>query len=318
MSKKQELESVLGVGEHVIGAVVCWSLCGYSVERKKFEDAMDFAWPEGDAGYAIPIVPKPKAALGLAVSRQRASSVPLFFRPMRKSGGFALVLESEIEGKVVHNHVASVVATESCLQWFDFDIPDYGPNNVCLIENGIAKAKADLECEWRERREVIGSCELSKFLSVLINGTSRKPMIGAFSLRDRTGGVYFVPASTLPHLRRIRDAINGLSSGCAITILTVSGTSDNLVQAAEDARKSLLGHLALLREDASEFIARANAGDVRLERKSLDARVAQFGNLKSRVELFSEILGGMRGELLNQLDMARESVTSELEAMLRG
>lgn len=298
---RDDLENVLNCGTHVIGAVVCWSLNGYCAPRDAFHDALTKAWPDAEAALAKP--PSARGALRSAVDRMGKRSGVLF-RPM--ASGFAMVLESEASGKLHYQHVATVTPLESGLQFTEVD----GQGNE------LAKPVFARLCEeWQKRRDNVDSEELSDTLSLLLNGTWRRPLLAAFSLRDRTGGVYFVPGSTLPHLLAVKAAIEGLSPGCRIGVLTVSGTRENLVEAAEEARKSLTRQLAEVRTEAQAFIAELRANGKSARDQNLRTRSERFNGLSARVDLFREILGDIANDLSSNIEQARVALLEEIESI---
>lgn len=306
MSKKKDLETILDSGTKVIGAVVCWSLSGYSAPREAFYDAMIKAWPDAEA--ALSRQPSARAALRAAVERLGQKSGVLF-RPL-KSGGFAMVNEIESEAKLQHIHCATVTATETGLR-IAYEEQDESRRNVAQIASIFHR----LQSEWTKCRNNVNSNELSDTLAAMMNGSWKRPMLGAFNLRDRTGGVYFVPGTTLAHLRDVKAAIESLSTGCRIGILTVSGTHENLAEAAEEARKSLTRQLAEIRAEAEAFIVEMKSSGKSSRDQNLTTRSNRFKGLAARAELFRDILGDVSREMVEQIERARVTLLEEIEAL---
>jgi hypothetical protein len=213
------------------------------------------------------------------------------FRPVG-DGGFGLVLERRDDGTLVHQHIETVTANDAGLDWVR--------QPVAPQRGAVAAAKAIhavVQQHWTWKRTHIDSDDVSFILTALMNGSWKRPFLGAFSLRERQGGVYFVPASTLPHLRALKDAIEQLSPGIRIQILTVSGTGENLAEAASEARKSLGRQLAEVRDEAEALLADLKHSKKAPDSRNLAVRSDRFRALAARANLFQEILGDWTQEI---------------------
>jgi hypothetical protein len=297
----------MNAGEKTIGAIVCWSLDGYSAGREAFSGAMRTAWDATEC--ALARQPSPKAALRAACERFNGTRKGILFRPFRKTGGFACVLESENAGQMIHTHVATVLADDNGPQWQWIASKD-GP-----ASQEMQALPGRIRELWIAKRERVDSDELSATLVACMIGTYREPLLGAFGLRDRTGGVYFVPAATLDHLRAIRVAVDSASRGCKLQILTVSGTAENLAESAGQARATFARQLAEVREEVAEFVAAAKAEGKSADSRNIAVRAERFHALRARVALFRDILGDVSGDLETEINEAKTAMVAELEAL---
>lgn len=305
--KKQDLETVLNAGEQTIGAIVCWSLDGYDAPREAFAEALTAAWP--DAAAAISRQPSPKAALSAAVGKvETGRSIGFLFRAIKT--GFAVIREATAADgeKLEHKHVLSVFADDNGTRWTATDGTGEAVNEMATLTLRVDQY-------WHRKRTRIDSNELSGVLSELMSGTWKRPLLNAFSLRDRTGGVYFVPAATLPQLRAVKAAVEGVSTGCRIGILTVSGTNENLATAANDARASFGRQLAELKAEIEVFAAECTESGKKPDSRNLAVRAARFKSLSDRVGMFSAILGDVAAELKSNIEATATKLLDELEAL---
>lgn len=306
MESKQDLETVLNAGEKTIGAIVCWSLSGYDADRATFGEAVTKAWP--DASAAVARQPSPGAALTTAVGKlERSKSRGLLFRKL-KANSFAMVRETQVVDELQHKHIATVTATEDGPQWAAL-VSENGASS------GFSAISIQVEQHWRRQRDRVDSAELSAVLTELMHGTWKRPLLGAFSLRESSGGVYFVPAVSLPHLRAVKEAIESTSAGCRIGILTVSGTSENLATAAADARASFARQLAEIREEVEEFTANLRGSNSRADKRNLATRAERFRVLRDRVDMFSTVLGDVATELKDSIENTKNELLETLEAV---
>jgi hypothetical protein len=306
MANREDLTVVMNAGERTIGAIVCWSLDGYSAGREAFSGAIRSAWPATEA--VIARIPSPKAALRAAVERYNGTRRGILFRPC-KAGGFACVVEREENGQMLYVHEATVLADDTgpTWQWVSSPTGPASPEMQAL--------PARIRELWAAKRDRVDSDELSATLVACMLGTYREPLLGAFCLRDRTGGVYFVPAATLDHLRAIRVAVDSASNGCKLQILTVSGTAENLAESAQQARITFGRHLAELKEEVAEFVAASKAAGKSADNRNIVVRAEKFNTLRARAALFRDVLGDVSQTLDVEISEAREAMARELEAL---
>ncbi len=303
----REIGDLLGAGgTHTIGALVFWTLAGVSVPRAEFRKTFE----DMGMGSAVPRDPRPQTCLTTAVTGAMVGKKDVIARRLPRGGGWGIVLESHDsnENKLEHGHIATVElegVADVRTKWSARGKP------AQLVR--MASVKADIDVRYAQARSHLDTSDLSTILVNLMHGTTRETLLGAVSLRERTGGLYFVHSSRLEDLRLVKDAIERLAPSCQIVIMTITGSTDNLRAAAAAARQSFEAQLKELKEELAEFKSSLTEQDKDVSNRNIDVRAAKFDQLRSRVELFSDVLGDITKELTIQIATAKAELIRELE-----
>lgn len=305
-------------GHQTIGALVFWSLSGVRVERAELRAA----FAEIGMGAAVPKDPRHSASLTTAIHQAAVGKPNVLMRKMAK--GWAVVLESpdpNAPGKLKHTHAATVVADpmEMLVERRRAADPQrLAPELDWKFQAPAEALKAVLPIarEVEERfvavRQYLDTSDLSCILVNAMHGTSKDQLLSAVSLRQSSGGLYFVHSSKLPKMLALRQAVERLAPKCELNVLTITGNADNLAAAGKAARSSFLMQLAELRKEVSEFRASVPVGE-RTER-SVSTRAAAYQALAGKVELFRDVLGDVADQLGNEIEGARAEVERLLDA----
>lgn len=307
-----------GVGSKTIGALVFWSLSGVDIGRaelrQEFQDA--------GLGAAVPRDPRESTLLTSAMRRTMVGRSDTFTR--RFSKGWGIVLEipgppnERGEHKLIHQHVASVhVETmQIAVDRARMANPQrLAPELVWRFHGQaehVVRAQAValvVEQEYRNAADRLDTSDLSNVLVNLMHGTTRDPLLAAVSLRQSTGGLYFVHASKVDQARQVRDLVQRLSPQSSFVVMTLTGEADNLDAAAQSAELGFTSQLAELRDEVREFLAKTPRSE--LTDRSVRIRADRFQLLRARVELFRDVLGTVAGELQGQIELAREQLQKE-------
>lgn len=305
-------------GHQTIGALVFWSLSGVRIERADLRSALGAI----GMGAAVPKDPKHSASLTTAIHQTAVGKPNVLMRKVAK--GWAVVLESADPaqvGKLKHTHAATVVADpmELAVQ----RRAEKDPNRLAPELDWKIQAPAEsiaavmpIAREVEERfvavRQYLDTSDLSCILVNAMHGTSKDQLLAAVSLRQSSGGLYFVHASKLPSLLAMRTVLERLAPKCELSVLTITGNADNLAAAGKAARLSFQAQLAELRAEVAKFRADVPFGD-RVER-SVSTRAAAYQQLAGRVELFRDVLGSVADELGSEIEAARAEVERLLDA----
>lgn len=292
--------------EKTIGAIVCWSLNGYLAPRNAFRDALASAWP--DAEVALSKLPGPRVALRSAVAKI-GTRYGAILRPFGSgvSSGFAVILEAKgSDGALQHDHVANIRANDGGPR-----IEHLGKANKTAVEIFAAVRDA-----WFERRDNVDSEELSMVLSGLMVGAPSSPLLGAFNLRERTGGVYYVPTVMLDKLFVVKSVIALQSSGCRISVLALANTESNRVEMALEAHSYLERELGEVRAESMAFVAELRASCRRATRHNLRTRERRFDGLIWRANAYRDILGAAAVKLYSEITRDKDAAISAIKEVL--
>ncbi len=305
-------------GHQTIGAIVFWSLSGVRIERSELRAAFE----EIGMGAAVPKDPRHSASLTTAVHQAAVGKPNVLMRKVAK--GWAVVLESpdpEQPARLRHTHAATVVADpmELAVERRRAAQPErLAPELDWKIQapaEAIAKVlpiAREIEERFIDVRKHLDTSDLSCILVNAMHGTTRDQLLAAVSLRQTSGGLYFVHASKVPALLSLRAAVERLAPKCDLNVLTITGNADNLAAAGKAARQSFLAQLSDLRKEVSEFRASVPLGE-RTER-SVTTRAAAYQQLAGKVELFRDVLGNVASELGEAISAARVEVERLLDA----
>lgn len=309
-------------GQHTIGALVFWSLSGVEVERDVFRQELEAL---GMAA-AMPRDPRHSTSLRTALGRLLVGKANLLVRQVDK--GWGLVVEQAVApepgskgpSKLKHVHCATVVADPMDLaverrreagKQLAPDLAWTFTPTLPLMARTYELAR-ETEEHYLHARRYLDTSDLSVILVNAMHGTTRDTLLGAVSLRQTTGGLYFVHSSKLEQLAQLRELVQRHAPKSDLTILTITGSADNLAAAGGAARQSFQIQLAELRKEVAEFRSTTPLAE-RTER-SVTTRAAHFRQLAAKVELFRDVLGGITDELTREIDGAKGEVERLLDA----
>lgn len=295
-----KLGEVLGAqGLKTIGALAFWTLSGVRIRRDDLSAALD----ELGLGAAMVRKPKPASLLAESVKRVGMGQKGLIFRQMKKE--WALVVERGEGKRLRFTHVAT------------FRCAEKGPGIEVFEEeyfDGTENLKLAIEAQYREVLEYAHSTDLSAVLCSAMQGVGSDMMLGGLSLRQSTGGLYYVSAAKLDLLKRFAAMVNDKAPQSSIEVLTLTGDSENLDTAARNVRGNITTQLKETREEIKDFIKGLKEEGRSVRDNSLVVRAEQFKQLRGRVELFADVLGDSMAELKGQIEAARVELMAELEA----
>lgn len=294
----RQIGEVLGArGLKTIGALVFWTLSGVRIPRGELRAALEAL----DLGPAMVRQPTPAAALAMAVKRVGVGRKGILFRQMKRE--WALVVERG-EGKALRlTHVATFRA---------------GADDQVEVEElarfeEVANLKLAIEAQYQEAIAYAHSNDMSEVLCSALQGVGSNPMLGGLSLRQGTGGLYYVSAKKLESMKALAAMVNDKSPNSAVEVMTLTGDDENLEAAARNVRGSITDQLRKTREEIQAFVAELKDAGRSARADSITVRAEVFNNLKSRVELFADVIGDTMGELQQQIESARVELMTELE-----
>lgn len=304
-------------GHKTIGALVFWSLAGVKCRREELRAALQ----EAGVGAAMGKDPGHAASLSRAVHATKAGKPQLVERKLAK--GWALVIQSTevgTDGKLKLVHAATVKADpmEFAVARRRAQSPQQKAHDLeWKFQAPAAELRAvlpiarEIEERYLEAREWLDTSDLSEILVNAMHGTSKDQLLGAVSLRQSSGGLYFVHGSKLPRLLALRGVVERFAPKCDINVMTITGSEENLAAAGKAARQGFQHQLQELRKEVAEFRAGTELGKRR--ESSVTTRAEAYSRLAARVEMFRDVLGGVADELGAEIEGARAEVERLLE-----
>ncbi len=308
----QIAEVLKGGGLQTIGALVFWTLNGVRLERSAFTSEVDLL----GLGAAVPRPSKGYALLSEAVRRVSIGRTDVIFRRTGKQ--WAVVFEKSGR-RILHEHVATLRAVDNEDGTIKIEAcdPDTGAAFTAsgVHDDRLVDLVAKIGIEVKDRQRNFLTDDLSSMLVTMMHGTARQQLLAGLSLRDRSGGLYFVHASKVEQVKKLSALVQGKCPGSSLVVLTLTGDADNLASAAATARQSITAQLAEIRDEIGEFVAKMKATDGKVQDRNIEVRAARFQSLRDRADLFADLLGEVAGELRAQIDTARDQLLAELEAL---
>ncbi len=293
-------EVLASQGTHTIGALVFWTLHGVQIPYATLAAKLD----EIGLGSAMVRPPKPEAALADAVRKVQVGRKGILFRQMKRE--WALMVEQAGGDRLKLEHVATFrISHES------------GEPSLVLVQElepyeGLSALRSAVTEATITSMRYVDTSDLSAVLCTALMGQGSDTMLGGLSLRQSTGGLYYVSAAKLDQLRRLVEALKELAPACSVEVLTLTGDAENLDAAARNVRGNLLTQLKQTREEIQEFIAKLKEQDKSVQSNSYALRAEQFRQLQARADLFADVLGDSLAELKGQIATAGEQLLREL------
>lgn len=298
-------------GAKVMGAVVMWALSGVKTPRAELRQAME----DIGLGKAVGKDPRPTRLLGKAVDACRSNAKGLLFRRLGRER-WAIVEEVADGEQLGHKHSITLMVTRPDPDKDEW-VPEaqMAPEANCDVNYATPDAHglADRVIAAYEDVRLNASTEdLSKMLTAAMVGTAVTPMLGAVSLRENTGGVYFVPGASVAQVLQLKALVERLGGGSHLTALTLYGDQANLDEAAHAARASFTVKLNELKGELSTFVAEMTEGGKAFTSDHVGTRIKRLDALRERVDMWGGALGDVRAELEGSILEAQESVAEAM------
>lgn len=302
----ENLESVFaGQGRKIVGAFAYWSLEGVCVRRDVWRDAMDAI----GLGRAVGREPRPEALFSYAVGLAKTGVKGVLLRRLSRYS-WAVVEEVRGEGDVLtHAHVITLYVDPA---------QPAGGVQASSVEGAGDAGRAALEVGvkigqlYEHIRDHVLTADLSTMLTTAMHGSTVRPMLGAISLRERTGGLYLLPSGSVAQAKQLAAAVNALPGGSRVEVLTLYADAENLATAAASAKASFTGQLNELRAELAAFRELAVAAGTGATDRNVDVRLGRLNSLDERVSMWADVLGDVRAELVAGIEAAKAEVVAAL------
>jgi hypothetical protein len=298
----ENLESVFAAqGRKVVGAFCYWSLSNVCVARDEWRETMD----KLGLGRAVGRSPRPEAVLSDAVGLAKTGVKGVLMRRLDRYS-WAVVEEVRTADDVLtHTHVLTL------------SVPASGGNMQTLaVVPVVGQAAEDVAKKVAAGFDKIVAnvltADLSTMLTTAMHGSTVRPMLGAISLRDRTGGLYLLPSGSVAQAKALAAAVNVLPGGSRVEVLTLYADQENLAAAAASAKASFTTQLNELREELATFVEDIKASGKEVNDRNTDVRLGRLNSLDARVDMWSDVLGDVRSELAASIAAAKAEVVAAM------
>lgn len=287
ISSVDGLRSVLGIaGEH-LGDLVWWTLSEAAVSRATLEAL----W--AGAGLSEALLPEPptvEKALKTAIRTCQVGVADKLIRLGKDADDelvFAIIDERRVgDGSLEHHQEARVILNRAT-EHLGADAPDHAL--VVSIKDRFDKLRSTHTAD-DVRRMLVRA--LRSFAAV--------------TLREG-GGIYWVPRTFERDVRRLEQAVGSLGSS-KLYVIPVHHTVAAASTLGEVAKGSLETELAALQEELRAFQAEPPDRTSTLER-----RLHAFAALKTRAQLYRDVLKVQVDDLEGQLDAMGKAVEQLLQ-----
>lgn len=258
----------------VDGAITLWSM-GEWTDRFSIENgwtAIDPKW-----GGMAPKARTPQACLKDALGIRFPKSL---VKPLERNEGFAVMTVTPGHDEVVTTTTHAVAVDE---------------HGVITIRRGYSYyLQTEIEEEYRRQSSLIKGAQVASALVACMKE------LNAVTLRP-SGGVYWLPESSLRLWGQLSRVVEGASVGGKNSIYKITHAFDH--DSMRAVRDAIMNEA---RKEASEIMEEVDSGT--LGERALKSKAEQADTLKSKIEIYEQILG-------ESLDIAKDIATqAELAA----
>jgi hypothetical protein len=286
-----------GGGDNLIGAIVMWSLAGFSVPRAAFREYFDGL----GLAKAVGATPGAVAMARLSVSDSRTGLKDQLLREVgetKDSLKIAVVHERrEVADSKVEHAQRSLITLDKA-------------TGEMVLEDEADPVALRVRARYEQRRTHALTDEVSTCVVRALTGTRTDPMLAGLRLAGR-GGSYFVTPEAMPRLRALQAWLheNG-DSGTLVTILEVFSNESNLEGAAKVARASLVAETRSVLNEVRGYVAELGAKDAEavVPERVIQTRIKRLDTLTARSTLYASVLGDLREEVMAELAEAKRAV----------
>lgn len=305
MSINMEIGHALETSGDAIGAITFWSLRGATARRDDLRKSL------GDLGLVMPRDPKPQVRIRMALeSARRRSDATIVFDKVSESKTEIVYAISErgvneIEKKAAYEHRTRLSLDKV--------------SGHLLLEDEQDPVLGAVRDRYAELAVYASVYELGQCLAVALQGRRRDVGLGGVNLRGGTGGVYFVPRSNMARLRGLAEIMDHAAGFGAMTVWPVPAGDRALAQAQQAVQADLVEQIRTTKlsvELLLEELTEVPKGGWDPMGKSFRARAAAFHQIRARADLYADLLGDVRAELLAQVATLQSAIESHINAAL--
>ena len=267
-----------GAGPHM-GDIVWIEMSDVDVERDALRQ--QFATAGLPASLITPD-PDAQSALGRAVGRYREAGRGIFLRRPQQRGKEVMIVQQRGE-------------TFDVLATVDVDGSQLRVVRRADANGQLESVVKEMEREFDHHLRYARGSEVSHVMVTTILS-----WCGGIRLKEN-GHVYWVPAAGAQDLRATKGVADGLGDS-HVTVIPVHATDESRAALQRAATQSFEAELRKANEELDAFAE--SEKDTRSS--TLERRLAEFADLREKVELYSDILERQKGRLLKGLEGAAE------------
>jgi hypothetical protein len=321
---KEQVGAVLASGgTQTIGALVFWSLASVRVKRDEFRERLTSLGLDSAMGKD----PSPRSALSKAVAAAFTGRKGVMARRLA-NGNVGIVLERITAGHAKYRHVATVSAHSGAFQT-DAEVeplPATSSGPVVSYEGeteGVPAREAltavapsllaELGAAYETANSYLLTNDLSEVLISAVNGSPHRGLLAGLSLRERTGGLYFIAGPYVERMQQLQHLIQDVAPSCVVSVMTITGSKENLGEAARAAKLTFAAQLDELKTELVDFKAGLQMKGKGASEYSIETRIERYKDLAARVAVFKDLLGV--DDLERQIEAAKTEMVKELEGL---
>lgn len=273
-----------------LGDIVLAELAGVGARRctvERLRTELESRGLPGDwAGESIP----PLRALRRAVT---STACPAGTRAIQERGGAALVRG-------------------------DDDAPEYtvlarfapGDDGTLTIVSSMEATTDPAVVAYLQAMEEAFQLRSSYVTGADVGRIAREAIAASNGVRMVTrGGTYWIPARFASTVRDLADALR-TACGADLHCIPVGDSEAARAAAAAAAREHIGAEIAAVRERLREYAEGARS----TRASTYDARLAELVDLRARAEVYADVLGALRGELLAEISQAEDAARQAIGA----
>jgi len=235
--------------------------------------------------------PEGQSALGFASAKYRERDRDIFLRRTRRRGREVMVVRQTGHK---FDTLASLEAVGRTL------LVNRRTNNDAELEQVLT----EIESTFQHHLSYAGGAEVS---STVVG--AMLDWCGGIRLKDQ-GHVYWVPAAGANDLRALKSVIDNLGDS-HVTVVSVHENDENRAALQRAAAQSFEAELRRANEELDGFAKRS----AETRASTLERRLAEFSDLREKVELYSDILDKQKGKLLKGLKAASDRCKEMIATM---
>lgn len=291
-------------GAHGIGAIVFWALRDVRVRRADMRAAFEAV----GLGAAVQRDPSPAACLSRAVQAAKIGRPTVRFERVRDDAAIAtealslVAMDASAEtasylqvGRVSVDKTTAQIATGR-------DSMPYMTAEDEKIADRALQAASDA---YHEAREWGSTTDLGHALKQAMYGRARSLLLGAVNLRGQSGGVYYVRESKLAAVEELAAWVSLHAYG-ELTILRL--TDDGAETVGRAARATILDRVAEVTGGLDELVEKIRTSSEDELDRVLEPTLARFDLISQQVDLYADVLGATRDDLVAKANAAKAAI----------
>jgi hypothetical protein len=301
----KQVGHALETSGEAIGAITFWSLRGANARRDELRASLE------ELGLSMPKDPKPQVRIRYALesARRRNDTTIVFDKVSDTKSEIVYALSergvNEVEKKAAYEHRTRISLDKI--------------SGALLLEDELDPVLCAVRDRYNELAIFASVYELGLYLTVALQGRTRDVGLGGVNLRGGTGGVYFVPRANMERLRCLAEIMDRAAHFGAMTVWPVPAGDRAHAQAHQAVRMDLAEQLRETKLSVTALLEELNeepAGGWDPEGKRFVARAAAFQQIRARAELYADLLGDVREDLLGQVAELQTAIETRIQAKI--